>query len=84
MPGAYLLADYDQRRAAIEQAAFPTLAEKKSAFLRLFAKVSRLVGRENALRVFSEGYYFSDGDDTARRKLRPELITRLLVRKLGA
>ncbi len=85
MPGAYLLADYDERRSAIEQAAFPTLAEKKGAFARLFAKVSRLVGRENALRVFSEGHYLSDGfDDTARKKLKPELITRLLVRKLGA
>ena len=85
MPGTYLLDDYDERRAAIEQAAFPTLADKKDAFVRLFAKVSRLVGRENALRVFSEGNYLSDGlDDQTKKRLRPELITRLLTRKLGA
>jgi hypothetical protein len=85
MPGTYLLDDYDERRAAIEQAAFPTLADKKAAFVRLFAKVSRLVGRENALRVFSEGNYLSDGfDDKTKKRLRPELITRLLTRKLGA
>ncbi len=85
MPGPYLLDDYDERRAAIEQAAFPTLADKKDAFVRLFAKVTRLVGRDNALRVFSEGNYLSDGfDDATKKKLRPELITRLLVRKLGA
>lgn len=84
MPGAYLLDDYDERRAAMEQAAFPTLAEKKEAFVRLFQKVSRIVGGENALRVFSEGNYLSDGfDDTSRKKLRPELITRLLARKLA-
>ena len=85
MPGTYLLDDYDERRAAIEQAAFPTLADKKDAFVRLFAKVSRLVGRENALRVFSEGNYLSDGfDDKTKKRLRPELVTRLLTRKLGA
>lgn len=84
MPGTYLLSDYDERRAAMEQAAFPTLAEKKDAFVRLFAKVSRLVGRANALRVFTEGNYLTDGfDDAKRSKLRPELITRLLTRKLA-
>jgi hypothetical protein len=84
MPGVYLLDDYDERRAAMEQAAFPTLAEKKGAFVRLFQKVSRIVGRQNALRVFSEGNYLSDGfDDASRKKLRPELITRLLTRKLA-
>ena len=68
----------------MEQAAFPTLAEKKGAFVRLFEKVRRIVGRENALRVFSEGNYLTDGfDDAAKRKLRPELITRLLTRKLA-
>lgn len=85
MPGAYLLNDYDERRAAMEQAAFPTLAEKKEAFVRLFGKVSRMVGRANALRVFSEGNYLSDGfDDNTRKKLRPELVARLITRKLGA
>jgi hypothetical protein len=85
MPGTYLLDDYDERRAAIEAAAFPTLADKKNAFVRLFAKVTRLVGRDNTLRVFSEGNYFGDALETgSRRKPRPELITRLLVRRLGA
>ena len=85
MPGTYLLDNYDDRRAAIEAAAFPTLADKRDAFVRLFAKVTRLIGRDNALRVFSEGNYLSDGfDDATKKKLRPELITRLLVRKLGA
>ena len=85
MPGAYLLDDYDERRAAMEEAAFPTLAEKRAAFLRLFRKVSRLVGAKNAMRVFTEGNYLSDGfDDRPNKKLRPELITRLLTRKLGA
>jgi hypothetical protein len=84
MPGAYLLDDYDERRAAMEQAAFPTIAEKRGAFVRLFQKISRIVGRQNALRVFSEGNYLSDGfDDPSRKKLRPELITRLLTRKLA-
>ncbi len=37
MPGAYLLDDYEARRAAMEAAAFPTLASKKEAFVRVFA-----------------------------------------------
>lgn len=85
MPGVYLLADWDERRAAMEAAAFPTLAEKRGAFVRLFEKVSGIVGKENALCVFTEGNYLSDGfNDASKRKLRPELITRLLTRKLGA
>ena len=85
MPGTYLLDDYSERQAAIEQAAFPTLADRKDAFVRLFAKVTRLVGRDNALRVFSEGHYLSAGlDERAQKRLRPELITRLITRKLGA
>ena len=84
MPGVYLLDDYDERRAAMEEAAFPTLAEKKGAFVRLFGKIARIVGRENALLVFTEGNYLSDGfDDSAKKRLRPELITRLLTRKLA-
>jgi hypothetical protein len=85
MPGAYMLTDYDARRSAMEDAAFPTLAEKRGAFVRLFGKMERLIGRENALRVFSEGNYMSDGlDDPSKKKLKPELITRLITRKLGA
>ena len=84
MPGAYLLEGYGERRAAMENAAFPTLAAKKAAFSRLFAKITRIVGRENAMRVFSEGNYLSDGvDDPAKKKMKPEMITRLLTRRLG-
>jgi hypothetical protein len=85
MPGAYLLDDYEARRAAMEAAAFPTLAAKKEAFVRVFGKVARIIGRENAMRVFTEGNYLSDGvDDPSRRKMKPELITRLITRKLSA
>ena len=85
MPGVYLLDGWDERRAAMEDAAFPTLAEKKKAFVRLFRKIGRLVGHKNALRVFSEGNYLADGfEDSGGRRLRPEFITRLLTRKLGA
>jgi Fatty acid desaturase len=85
MPGAYLLDDYEARRTAMESAAFPTLAAKKEAFVRVFAKVTRMIGRENAMRVFTEGNYLSDGvDDPSRKKMKPELITRLITRKLSA
>jgi hypothetical protein len=84
MPGAYLMDDYGPRREAMEQAAFPTLAEKKDAFVRLFAKMTRIVGHDNAMRIFTEGNYLSDGmPDPSKRKMKPELITRLLTRRLG-
>ena len=84
MPGAYLLDDYDARRAAMEEAAFPTLADKKAAFVRLFAKMERIIGRDNAMRVFTEGHYLSDGqEDPSKKKMRPELITRMITRKLA-
>lgn len=84
MPGAYLLEDYEQRRAAMESAAFPTLAEKKGAFVRLFAKMERFLGRAATMRVFTEGYYLSDGrPDPSRKPMRPEMITRMLTRKLA-
>jgi Fatty acid desaturase len=85
MPGAYLLDDYEVRRAAMEEAAFPTLAAKKDAFVRIFSKMSRVVGETNAMRVFTEGNYLSDGQpDPTRKKMRPELITRLMTRKLAS
>ena len=37
----------------MEEAAFPTLAEKRGAFVRLFGKMERLIGRENSLRVLT-------------------------------
>ncbi|MHB8683035.1 MAG: acyl-ACP desaturase [Dehalococcoidia bacterium] len=84
MPGAYLLDDYGARREAMEQAAFPTLADKKHAFVRLFSKMTRVIGRDNAMRVFTEGNYLSDGvDNPSGKKMKPELITRLLTRRLG-
>jgi hypothetical protein len=84
MPGAYLLGDYEARRAAMEQAAFPTLADKKDAFVRIFAKMGRVVGEDNAMRVFTEGNYLSDGQpDASKKKMRPEMITRLVTRKLA-
>ena len=85
MPGAYLLGDYEVRRAAMEAAAFPTLAAKKDAFVRIFGKMTRVVGHDNAMRVFTEGNYLSDGQpDPSRRKMRPEMITRLVSRKVAA
>ena len=85
MPGAYLLGDYEVRRAAMEEAAFPTLAAKKEAFVRLFGKMTRIVGEANAMRVFTEGNYLSDGQpDPSRKKMRPEMITRLVTRKLAS
>jgi hypothetical protein len=84
MPGAYLLDNYGDRRAAMEHAAFPALADKKGAFARLFAKISRMIGRDNTMRVFTEGNYLSDGvDDPSRKKMKPEMITRMLTRRLG-
>ena len=84
MPGAYLLDDYDARRAAMEHAAFPSLADKTGAFVRLFAKMERVVGHDNAMRVFTEGNYLSDGqEDASKKKMRPEMITRLITRKLA-
>lgn len=83
MPGADLLDEYETRRSAMEAAAFPTLGERKDAFVRLFSKVERIVGRDNAMLIFTEGNYLSDGrPDASRRKPRPEMITRLLTRKL--
>ena len=49
MPGAYLVDDYGERRKAMEQAAFPTLADKKAAFVRLFSKMTRIIGHENTM-----------------------------------
>jgi hypothetical protein len=84
MPGAYLLGDYEKRRSAMEQAAFPTLAAKKDAFVRIFSKMSRVIGEDNAMTVFTEGNYLSDGQpDPSKKKMRPEMITRLMTRKLA-
>ena len=84
MPGAYLVDQYDQRRAAMEQAAFPTLAAKKAAFARLFSKLERMIGRPEAMRVLVEGNYLSDGDESAgRRRPTPALISRLITARVA-
>ena len=84
MPGAYLVDDYGERRAAMEAAAFPTMADRTAAFVRIFNKMARVIGKDNAMRVFTEGNYLSDGvDDPTKKKMRPEMITRLLTRRLG-
>ena len=81
MPGAFLLDDYEERRAGMEAAAFPTIAARSAAFVRLLRKVSRLVGTEDALRVFAEGNYFTDGLEDPRRKVSVNSLSRLLTRK---
>ena len=51
---------------------FPSSADHKQAFVRLFEKMTRVVGDENAMTVFTEGNYLSDGveDLPARRCAR--------------
>lgn len=84
MPGAYLVDQYDARRTAMEQAAFPTLAAKKGAFARLFSKLERMVGHGEAMRVLVEGNYLSDPDEVPRRKRpSPELISRLITARIA-
>ena len=80
MPGEYLVDQYDERRIAMERAAFPTLAAKKGAFRRLFGKLERLVGRTDAMRVLVEGNYLAEESGAAgSRRPRPELIARLIT-----
>jgi hypothetical protein len=68
----------------MEAAAFPTIGERKQAFVRLFNKMARVIGHDNAMTVFTEGNYLSDGvEDPTKKKMRPEMITRLLTRRLG-
>ena len=84
MPGAYLVDQYDERRAAMEQAAFPTLSARKSAFTRLFGKLKRMVGHDDAMRVLSEGDYLVAGDSPAsQRRPSPALITRLITARVA-
>lgn len=84
MPGAYLIDRYDERRVAMENAAFPTVSAKRTAFSRLFAKLERMVGRDRAMEVLVDGNYLADGDGTARKK-RPSqaLISRLITAKVA-
>ncbi len=80
MPGAYLVNNYNERRDAMEQAAFPTMSSRKSAFARLFAKLERMVGRDDAMRVLVDGNYLSDPDEVPQRRRPSEaLISRLIT-----
>jgi acyl-[acyl-carrier-protein] desaturase len=84
MPGAYLLEHYDERRAAMERAAFPTLAARRAAFKRLFGKLQRMVGREDAVRVLAEGDYLAEGDPASpARRPSPALISRLITARVA-
>jgi hypothetical protein len=84
MPGAYLIDRYDERRTAMENAAFPTVSAKRGAFARLFAKLTRMVGHDRAMEVLVDGNYLSDGSETSRKK-RPSqaLISRLITAKVA-
>jgi len=84
MPGAYLVDQYDDRRAAMEQAAFPTLGARRSAFKRLFAKLERMVGHASAMLVLSEGDYLAEADGTSpARRPSPALISRLITARVA-
>jgi hypothetical protein len=84
MPGAYLVDQYDERRAAMEQAAFPTLSQRRSAFKRLFSKLERMVGHDCAMRVLVEGDYLAESNGTsATRRPSTALITRLITARVA-
>lgn len=84
MPGGYLIPQYDERRQAMEQAAFPTLSAKKGAFQRLFAKLVRMVGQEDAMRVLVDGNYLADVDESSKkRKPNRALISRLITARVA-
>jgi hypothetical protein len=84
MPGAYLVDEYDERRAAMEKAAFPTLGSRRSAFKRLFAKLERMVGHASAIEVLSDGDYLAEGGGTSPlRRPSPALISRLITARVA-
>ncbi|HET6615547.1 MAG TPA: acyl-ACP desaturase [Dehalococcoidia bacterium] len=84
MPGAYLIDRYEERRSAMENAAFPTVSAKRSAFARLFAKLERMVGHDRAMEVLVDGQYLAGGDGTGRaRKPSQALISRLITAKVA-
>ena len=85
MPGAYLLDDYDDAPSGDgSRQRSRRSPRRRRAFVRLFAKMERILGRAAAMRVFTEGNYLSDGrDDPSKKKMRPEMITRLITRKLA-
>ena len=84
MPGAYLVDAYDERKAAMEQAAFPTVSGRRAAFSRLFGKLERMLGRDNAMTVLVDGNYLADGNESSRKK-RPSaaLISRLITARIA-
>jgi hypothetical protein len=84
MPGAYLLDDYDEKRTVMEDAAYPSPADKKVAFKRVFNKMAKIIGQDKTMEVFTQGYYLSDGvEDPARKKMKPQMVERLIMRQLN-
>ena len=84
MPGAYLIDRYDERRTAMENAAFPTVGAKRSAFARLFAKLERMVGRDRAMEVLVDGEYLASPDASGRtRRPSQALISRLITARVA-
>jgi acyl-[acyl-carrier-protein] desaturase len=84
MPGEYLVDQYATRRAAMEQAAFPTPALRRSAFRRLFGKLERMVGHNNAKRVLTEGDYLAERDGTSPpRRPSSAAISRLITARVA-
>lgn len=84
MPGGYLIDQFDARQAAMERAAFPTRSARMGAFKRLFAKLERMVGHDDAMTVLTEGDYLASETPVGKAK-RPnrELITRLITARVA-
>ncbi len=84
MPGGYLIDQFDERQAAMERAAFPTRSARTSAFKRLFAKLERMVGHDDAMHVLVEGEYLvSENPAGARKRPSQALITRLITARVA-
>ncbi len=46
--------------------------------------MERVIGYDNAMSVFTEGNYpFGGINNPTRKKMKPELITRIFTRRLG-
>ena len=84
MPGASLLDDYEAPREPWKPRR-PRRWPRRKKRSCAFGKVTRIIGRENAMRVFTEGNYLPMVSTTRRaKKMKPEMITRLIMRKLSA
>ena len=85
MPGAYLLDDYGERRAAMEHAAFPTLADEEGRIRAAVREDGRASSGTTTRCACSPRATTcpTASDDPSKKKMRPEMITRLLTRRLG-